>query len=190
MTINNSGDIIVRVRRMAERRSSVATAIDVSDAPNRTVINLMGNGTAAANIYGNIELQSDADTINVTDGETRFNGIINSACMPAGGPTALTLDNAAQNACGVGTLNINSGGNFHLLNVAADGPSYVFMDTLNMGADGTITFDLPAPVGGGTMSRSGLTRRCSSTRPTSMARSSRTSRRRPTGCGTTRPTRT
>ena len=121
----------------------------MSDAPNRTVINLMGNGTAAANIYGNIELQSDADTINVTDGETHFNGVINSECMPAGGPTALTLDNAAQNACGVGTLNINSGGNFHLLNVAADGPSYVFMDTLNMGADGTITFDLPAPVGGG-----------------------------------------
>ena len=64
-------------------------------------------------------------------------------------PIPLTLDNPAQNACGVGTLNINSGGNFHLLNVAADGPSYVFMDTLNMGSDGTITFDLPAPVGGG-----------------------------------------
>ncbi len=63
--------------------------------------------------------------------------------------THLVLDSAAQNDCGVGTLNINTGGNLHLLNVAADGPSYVFMDTLNMGADGTITFDLPAPVGGG-----------------------------------------
>ena len=50
----------------------------------------------------------------------------------------------------LGRLNIDTGGNLHLLNIdAADGPSYVFMDTLNMGADGTITFDLPAPVGGG-----------------------------------------
>ena len=71
-----------------------------------------------------------------------------AACRPAV-RLRLTLDNAAQNDCGVGTLNINTGGNLHLLNVAADGPSYVFMDTLNMGADGTITFDLPAPVGGG-----------------------------------------
>ena len=172
-TINNSGDIIVRVSTDGGTTFQRGEAIDVSDAPNRTVINLMGNGTAAANIYGNIELRSDADTINVTDGETLFNGVINSDCMPAGGPTALTLDNAAQNACGVGTLNINSDGNFHLLNVAADGPSYVFMDTLNMGSDGTITFDLRPLWAAARMSRSGLTRRCSSTPPTSMARSSR-----------------
>ena len=190
MTINNSGDIIVRVSPDGGTTFQRGDAIDVSDAPNRTVINLMGNGTAAANIYGNIELQSDADTINVTDGETRFNGVSTRRACRLVARRSLTLDNPAQNACGVGTLNINSGGNLHLLNVAADGPSYVFMDTLNMGADGTITFDLPAPVGGGGMSRSGLTRRCSSTRRTSMARSSRTSRRRPTGCGTTRPTRT
>ena len=108
----------------------------------------MGAASAPAQIYGNIELASNADTINVTNGETLFDGIVNSGCMPAGGPTALTLDNPAQNACGVGTLNINSGGNFHLTIDPVDGPSYVFMNTLNMGTDGTITFDLPPAVGG------------------------------------------
>ena len=122
------------------------------------------------NIYGNIELQSDADTINVTDGETTFNGVINSACRWRG-PTALALDNPAQSPCGVGTLNINNGGNFHLLIDAVDGPSYVFMDTLmrRSTADGTITFDLP-PAAGGNGSRSAPIRRCSSTRRTSTAR--------------------
>ena len=143
VTINNSGDIIVRVSQDGGTTFQRGDAIDVSEAPNRTVINLMGNGTAAANIYGNIELQSDADTINVTDGETRFNGDrqLATCCGPFVG--SLHLDVAAQNDCGVGTLNINTGGNLHLLNVAADGPSYVFMNTLNMGAAGTITFDLP-----------------------------------------------
>jgi hypothetical protein len=118
-------------------------AIDVSAAPvDHTVINLLGG-----NITGNIELQSDADVINVTTGETVFNGVVNNyQCGQFVG--ALTLDDPAQNDCGVGTLNINSGGNLHLAIDAVDGPSYVFMDTLNMGADGTITFDLPAATGG------------------------------------------
>ena len=133
------------------------TAIDVTEAPNPTVINLL-----AGNITGDINLQSDADTINVTDDETVFNGIINASCMPAAGVAAGTgggaADSPALSSCGVGTLNINNGGNFHLAIDDVDGPSYVFMNTLDLRAPvvvapatsspGTITFDLPGAVSG------------------------------------------
>ncbi len=78
-------------------------AIDVATAPNATVINLLGQGAIygdiavksgdqinveeaidvssdrshqpdGRHITGNIELQSDADAINVTKAETNFNG--------------------------------------------------------------------------------------------------------------------
>ena len=56
-------------------------AMDVSASGNPTV-QLLGGG----NIYGNIELQSDAATINVTGGETLFNRItpvcFDGAAMP------------------------------------------------------------------------------------------------------------
>ena len=55
-------------------------------------------------------------------------------------------------------MNINNGGNFHLQIDPVDGPSYVFMDTLDLRAPvvvapatsspGTITFDLPGAVAG------------------------------------------
>jgi hypothetical protein len=143
VTINNSGDIVARISTDGGANYLRGTAIDVTDAPNRAVVNLLGG-----NIYGNIELQSDADVVNVTTGETVFNGIVNSGCMPAGGPSALLLDSAAQNDCGVGILNINAGGDLHLVIDDAEGPSYVFMDTLNLGADGTLEFDLPPVTGG------------------------------------------
>jgi len=156
-TIENSGDIIVRVSTDGGTTFHRGTAIDVTEAPNRTVINLL-----SGSIFGNIELQSDDDTINVTGGETLFNGIINSGCLPADGVPATTAggaaDSPALSSCGVGTLNINNGGNFHLQIDPVDGPSYVFMDTLDMravavdeddpGAPGTITFDLPGAISG------------------------------------------
>jgi hypothetical protein len=107
----------------------------------------------SGNIFGNIELQSNEDVINVTGGETLFNGIINSSCFD-GDAIAAGGDNPTLSSCGIGTLNINNGGNFHLAIDDVDGPSYVFMNTLDMravavdvddpGAPGTITFDLPA----------------------------------------------
>ena len=119
----------------------------MTQAPNRSVINLLGG-----NIYGNIDLQSNADAINVTTGETNFNGVINSFCMPAGGPTALPPGDDASgglsNCGGVGTLTIGGGGNLHMLNVAADGPSYAFVNNFTVGANGTLTLDLPAATGG------------------------------------------
>jgi outer membrane autotransporter protein len=116
-------------------------AIDVTDAPNQTVINLLGG-----NIYGNIDVQA-GDEINVTTDETVFNGVINSSCMPAGGPTALTYDNAALSGCGVGALTIAGDGNLHMVIDPVDGPAYAFVDSLTVEADGTLTVDLPAATG-------------------------------------------
>jgi uncharacterized protein with beta-barrel porin domain len=143
LTINNSGDISALYSTDGGTTFHRGEAIDVSAAPvASTVINLLGGS-----VTGNIELQSDADVINATTGTTLFNGVVNNnLCGAFVG--AITLDDPAQNDCGVGTLNINGGGNLELAIDAVDGPSYVFMDTLNMGADGTITFDLPAATGG------------------------------------------
>jgi outer membrane autotransporter protein len=116
-------------------------AIDVTDAPNQTVINLLGG-----NIYGNIDVQA-GDEINVTTGETVFNGVINSSCMPAGGPTALVADSAALSGCGVGALTIAGDGNLHMVIDPVDGPAYAFVDSLTVEADGTLTVDLPAATG-------------------------------------------
>ena len=69
--------------------------------------------------------------INVDVGETVFNGIINPECMPAGGPTALVLDDPDQNLCGQGDLVIDDGGNLHLVIDPLDGPSYAFVNTFN-----------------------------------------------------------
>ena len=57
--------------------------------PTRAVINLLGDGE----IYGNIAIQ-DGDVINVEDGTTYFDGIIDPEFVPAGGVTADVLDTA------------------------------------------------------------------------------------------------
>ena len=95
LTINNSGDIIVRESISGGLDWRRGMAIDVALAPNNTVINLLGGG----NVYGNIDLQ-DGDVINVDNGETSFDGIINPECMPP------VFDDALVSACGQGDLNI------------------------------------------------------------------------------------
>ncbi|HEY6048361.1 MAG TPA: autotransporter domain-containing protein [Sphingomicrobium sp.] len=145
LTINNSGDIIVRYSTDGGTTFHRGTAIDVTQAANNSVINLLGG-----NITGDINVQ-DGDAINVTTGETVFNGVINgvinAGCFD-GAAIAAGGDNPALSSCGVGTLTVNGGGNLHLTNDAVDGPSYVFVNTLTMGADGTLTYDLPAATGG------------------------------------------
>ena len=159
---NDGGTIIARQSVDGGTTWQRGMAVDVSSAPNASVINLLGNGA----IYGDIAVQA-GDTINVKGGKTVFDGIINPASMPAGGITAADLDTGLA---GVGTLNISDGGNLELVShnaVAAmdNGASYVFVDTLNMGATGTITFDLPT-----TSSPLAPIRRCSRTPQTSMGR--------------------
>ena len=142
-TVNNSGDIIVRVSGDGGATWQRGMAIDVATAPNSSVINLLGGG----NIYGNIDIVA-GDNINVSGGTTTFDGIVNPECMPP------VYDGLAS-SCGQGTLNILSDGNLVLLDPRItgdpdvyDGPSYVFVDTYNQVAGGTVTFDLQ-PVDGG-----------------------------------------
>ncbi|HET6942406.1 MAG TPA: autotransporter outer membrane beta-barrel domain-containing protein [Sphingomicrobium sp.] len=137
LTINNSGDLIVRVSTDGGLTFQRGTAIDVSAAPaGGSVVNLLGG-----NVSGNVALQSDDDVVNMSGGT--FDGIVNPACMPEGG---VVPDDPVQNGCGVGTLNIS--GNPQLASNGANGPSTVFVDTLNVAPDGTLNLALPAAAGG------------------------------------------
>ena len=122
-------------------------AIDVSAAPNASVINLLGDGL----IYGNIDVQA-GDPINVQSGTTRFDGIINPENIA---DRRVYRADPRHRLFGDGTLNINEGGNLLLGDprltgdpIMYDGPAYAFVETLNMGADGTLTFELQPTSGG------------------------------------------
>ena len=145
---NDGGTIIARHSTDGGETWQRGMAIDVSDAPNASVINLTGNGA----IYGNVAIQA-GDDINVADGTTYFDGIINPQSMPLNGIHAVDLDSGLA---GVGTLNIQDGGNLVLADPKFtgdssmyDGPAYALVDTLNMDAGGTLTFELQ-PMAGGT----------------------------------------
>ena len=142
-TLNNSGDIIVRVSGDGGATWHRGMAVDVASAPNNSVLNLLGGG----NIYGNIDVQS-GDVINVDNGETSFDGIVNPECMPP------VFDGAAS-SCGQGTMNITADGALFLRDRRItgpantyDGPSYVFVDTYNQAAGGTIIYELQPAAGG------------------------------------------
>ncbi|HEX5237515.1 MAG TPA: hypothetical protein VFW39_03515, partial [Sphingomicrobium sp.] len=147
LTINNSGTIIARQSSDSGTTFKHGLAIDVTGAPNRTVINLLGGGQ----IYGDIAVQS-GDAIDVKAGRTFFDGVINPSFLPAGGVTAADLDSGLA---GVGTLNVEDGGNLILADPRItgnagmfDGPAFAFVDTLNVASDGTLTFQLQPGSGG------------------------------------------
>jgi trimeric autotransporter adhesin len=124
---NNGATIIARRSDDGGQTWLRGTAIDVSAAPSSSIVNLVGTGS----IYGNIDVAA-GDTINVTGGETWFDGIINAECQ--------------FSACGQGTLNIGNGGALFFRHNSAgrDGPSAAFVEQLNMASDGTLVFELPA----------------------------------------------
>jgi len=128
-TLNNDGGtIIARESVDGGLTWTRGLAIDTSLAPNNSVINLMG-ATGDGYIYGNIDISS-VDTINVSAGETVFDGIVN----PGG-----ELE---------GTLNILSGGTLFLLdeptgNASYDGQAAVNVDDFNVAAGGTLAVQLP-----------------------------------------------
>jgi uncharacterized protein with beta-barrel porin domain len=98
------------------------TAIDVQNAPNPVEIDLKGT-SADGYIYGNIEIGAD-DAIVVSNGETEFNGTVNS-------------DGVLE-----GSLDIVTGGTLFLNNYpTTDGPSFVNVDDLNI--QGTLALRLP-----------------------------------------------
>jgi hypothetical protein len=140
-TIDNSGSIIARVSGDGGKTFRRGTAIDLTSAPNNSVINLLGGGR----IVGDIDVRS-GDIVNVDQGLTTFNGIVNRACAP-GNPLS-------SSSCGGGTLNITASGNLALVNPALsvpaskDAPASVFVDTLNIAKGGTLTLNLSATDGG------------------------------------------
>lgn len=122
---NDGGVIIARQSTDGGETWTRGTAIDTRYAPGASVINLVGNGS----IYGNVELAS-GDTINVTGGETSFNGIIKTDC--------------ARGPCAPSILNIGGGGSLFLRHAsAADAQTAINVGEFNMAADGTIIFELP-----------------------------------------------
>jgi uncharacterized protein YhjY with autotransporter beta-barrel domain len=144
---NDGGTIVVRESVDGGETWRRGMAIDVANAPNASVINLLGGGA----IYGDIDVAA-GDEINVADGTTYFDGTINPEFLPAGGLTEADLDSGLF---GEGTLNIDGGGNLVLADPRLtgdpdmyDGPAYALVDTLNVGADGTLTFELQPEDGG------------------------------------------
>ena len=104
-------------------------AIDVLDAPNQVNIDLKGNG----DIYGDINIVA-GDTITVSGGKTKFDGIINDPTL-------------------VGTLAISTGGTLELANGLglhnqAELPAQAYVNTYTQA--GTLELELtPTPVAAG-----------------------------------------
>ena len=106
-TLNNSGDIIVRVSGDGGATCQRGMAIDVALAPNNSVINLLGGG----NIYGNIDIQARRhDQCRRRRRRTSTASSTQSSCRSAECTT--TLDSGLF---GEGTLNITTDGNLVLL---------------------------------------------------------------------------
>ncbi|WP_265571758.1 hypothetical protein, partial [Sphingomicrobium nitratireducens] len=123
---NDGGMIQSRVSGDGGATFARGFAVDVSEAPNPSIINLYGEG----DIYGHIHLQ-DGDTVNVEMGRTSFDGLFNPD---------MEL---------VGDLIISNGGELflrddpHRTDNMYDGPAGGWLDTLTIEADGTIVYELP-----------------------------------------------
>ncbi|HKP24010.1 MAG TPA: hypothetical protein VJV39_09105, partial [Dongiaceae bacterium] len=147
LTINNdSGKLLAAISGDGGATWKRGMAIDVSLAPNPTVINLLGDNS----VYGNIDLAA-TDVINVDDtltdaspDTTIFDGIINPEFKPQPG-VPYTTNPADPNYQGVdpsptfdGTLNVLTGGRLLLVDNPAptnkfyDGPSQAYVNTFNM----------------------------------------------------------
>lgn len=77
-------------------------------------------------VYGNIQITAD-DTVNVTDGVTIFDGVVNAGTEP-----------------GVGTFNVNDGGKLVMVQNRTDGASVVNVAEFNMDSTGTLVYELSA----------------------------------------------
>jgi outer membrane autotransporter protein len=147
-TVTNDGGTIIAMQSVDGGASfQRGMAIDLAGSLNANTVNLLGDG----NIYGNIDVNV-GDEINVASGTTYFDGVINPEFVPAGGFTTADLDTGIF---GEGTLNIGADGNLILADPQVtgdptmyDGPAYAIVDTLNLAADGTLTFELQPLAGG------------------------------------------
>jgi hypothetical protein len=163
---NDGGSIIVRQSDDDGESWHRGLAIDVSGepgrnsgaVPNQTIVNLFGDGS----IYGDIALNA-GDQINVANGTTYFDGVILPGAPAFGeivlfpgiagaGGTGLTT---AAAIAGLADLNIGDHGKLILADAKFtgapalyDGPAYAFVDTLNVAAGGTLSFELQPEASG------------------------------------------
>lgn len=158
LTINNNGGtIFVGESVNGGTLFRHGMAIDVSTAPNPTIINLRGAGAVNGSIYGDIDIAA-TDIINVSNGRTSFDGKINPEFHPQPGVPLATLpaQGADPSPAFGGTLNILSGGSLYLRDNDApanltgtlaapatyDGAAKVYIGTLNANAGGNLAYEL------------------------------------------------
>ncbi len=123
--VNNGGTITARESINSGASFTHGLAIDTSGAPNPSVIRLQGAGS----IYGDIDVAA-GDTITVSAGETKLDGVIN----PGG-----ELE---------GALSIASGGALYLAdqpnsNTSYDGPAGANVDSFTMVSGAKLVLQLP-----------------------------------------------
>ena len=145
---NDGGTIVVRESVDGGETWRRGMAIDVSAAPNASVINLIGDGE----IYGDVAIADGR-----RDQRRRRHDLFRrdhqpgSSC-PRAGSREDVLDSGLA---GVGSLIIGDGGNLILADPRLtgdpdmyDGPAYALVDTLTVESDGTLTFELQPEEGG------------------------------------------
>ena len=151
LTINNdSGKLLAAISGDGGATWKRGMAIDVSLAPNPTVINLLGDNS----VYGNIDLAA-TDVINVDDtltdaspDTTIFDGIINPEFKPQPGVPYEPNQGTDPSPTFDGTLNVLTGGRLLLVDNPAptnkfyDGPSQAYVNTFNMSDGGVIAFEV------------------------------------------------
>jgi outer membrane protein OmpA-like peptidoglycan-associated protein/uncharacterized protein YhjY with autotransporter beta-barrel domain len=150
-TLNNVGGTI-RARVSTDNGTTYqrGTAIDTSNAPNPSVINLEGAAGRNGVIYGDIRIAA-TDAINVRNGETRLDGVINPYVeSPEPPPEEVTAFAAAAAPAGplVGSLSIASGGTLYLVdqpngNASYSGPAGANVETFSIASGGKLALQLP-----------------------------------------------
>lgn len=152
-TLNNTGGAII-ARKSTDGGTTWqrGTAINTSNAPNQAVINLTANGSVSNGyVYGNVLLSGD-DAINVSNGETKFDGVVNPG---------------VEAGTGTGSLTIASGGTLYLVdqphesvtyngvqnsNDWYDGPAGANVESFTVASGGTLALQLPTSPEGGAQS--------------------------------------
>ena len=115
------GATVVNLRG-GEAGSAGKAYVDENDAVSQDVADAFAEAASYGYVYGNILLTED-DRIEVTDGVTLFDGIVN--------PVAADVTPVL-----VGDLNVNNNGTLVLLQNTREGASRGYVDELNVGSNG------------------------------------------------------
>lgn len=147
-TLTNAGGTIrARVSTDSGTTYQRGTAIDTSNAPNPSVINLEGAAGRNGAIYGDIRIAA-TDAINVRNGETRLDGVINPYVESTEPAPDAAMALAVPVGPLVGSLSIASGGTLYLVdqpngNPSYSGPAGANVETFSIASGGTLALQLP-----------------------------------------------